>query len=64
MESKKIDKKEEVSMMFLDDEVVFNNDEELALHIYQRFNICRDTLEDMPAFKEHLYCLFHTEEEK
>lgn len=63
METKK-QEKDEISMMFLDDEVVFKNDEELALHIYQRFNICRDTLEDMPAFKEHLNCFFHVKEEK
>lgn len=33
-------------------------DEELALHIIQKFNICRDTVEEMPAFKKHLEPLF------
>ncbi len=64
MEDKKLEKKEDVSMMFLEDDIVFENDDELALHIYQRFNICRDTLEDMPAFEKHLNCLFNVKEEK
>jgi len=33
-------------------------DEELALHIIQKFNICRDTLETMPAFDQHMQPLF------
>jgi len=33
-------------------------DEELAIHIIHKFNICRDTLETMPAFDEHMEPLF------
>lgn len=33
-------------------------DQELALHIIHKFNICRDTMETMPAFDEHLQPLF------
>jgi len=33
-------------------------DEELAIHIIHKFNICRDTLETMPAFDEHREPLF------
>ena len=40
------------------------SDEELALHIIHRFNICRDTLETMPAFDEHLEPLFFKVKEK
>lgn len=53
-----------VSRMFskIDDRLL--SDEELALHIIHKFNICRDTLESMPAFDEHLQTLFHKEKEK
>ena len=33
-------------------------DEELAIHIIHKFNICRDTLDTMPAFDEHRDPLF------
>ncbi len=55
-------KKDEITTMFED--VDFSSDEELALHIMQRFNICRDTIEDMPAFDKHLKPLFSLEKEK
>lgn len=58
-------KKTSVSRMFPSDENLgVLSDEELALHIYHRFNICRDTLEDMPAFDKHLENLFCKEKEK
>ena len=39
-------------------------DEELAIHIIHKFNICRDTLETMPAFDEHMGPLFSKIKEK
>jgi len=57
-----IDKKQEVTRMFNNEE--FLSDEELALHIMHRFNICRDTMETMPAFDEHMKPLFSREKEK
>ncbi len=55
-----LESKKQVSRMFKDeiDETCFFNDEELAVHIYHRFNICRDTLEDMPAFDAHIKSMF------
>ena len=47
-----------VTKMFTGKSDVMTADEELALHIIQRFNICRDTLETMPAFEEHMHPLF------
>ena len=58
------DSKETVSKMFADKKENVFTDEELALHIIQRFNICRDTLETMPAFDEHLKPLFCKEKQK
>lgn len=49
------DSDEEISRMFTDKKTC---DEELALHIFHRFNICRDTLETMPAFEQHIEPLF------
>ena len=53
-----------VSRMFskIDDKLL--SDEELALHIIHKFNICRDTLESMPAFDEHIQTLFHKGKEE
>jgi hypothetical protein len=59
-----IDFKENVSKMFTDIKGAFSSDEQLALHIIHKFNICRDTLETMPAFEEHLEPLFSKEKEK
>ena len=55
---------ENVSKMFADKKDTLSSDEELALHIIHRFNICRDTLETMPAFEEHLEPLFSKGKEK
>ena len=55
---------EKVSRMFTDKKGDFSVDEQLALHIIHRFNICRDTLETMPAFEEHLEPLFCKEKQK
>jgi len=63
MGGKKIEKKQEVTKMFTDNED-FSSDEQLAIHIMHRFNICRDTIETMPAFDEHMKPLFSKEKEK
>ena len=55
---------ENVSRMFSGKRVNLNSDEELALHIIHKFNICRDTLETMPAFDEHLTPLFSKTKDK
>jgi len=54
---------EEVSRMFSDQKKI-DFDEELALHLIHRFNICRDTLDTMPAFEKHLEPLFSRCKEK
>ncbi len=54
---------ENLSKMFAGSKLS-SSDEELALHIYHRFNICRDTMESMPAFEEHLKTLFSKNREK
>ena len=59
-----IDSKENVSKMFSDIKGSLSADEQLALHIIHKFNICRDTLETMPAFEEHLKPLFSKERDK
>ncbi len=58
------DSKENFSKMFEEKIGKLSTDEELALHIIHKFNICRDTLETMPAFEEHLEPLFSKEKEK
>ena len=58
------DSGEIVSKMFSRIDGKLLSDEELALHIIHKFNICRDTLESMPAFDEHLSTLFYKEKEK
>lgn len=63
MGGKKLNKKQDVSRMFTDDED-FSSDEQLAMHIMHRFNICRDTIETMPAFDKHMKPLFSKEKEK
>ena len=55
---------ETFSKMFVGKQVEWETDEELALHIIHKFNICRDTMETMPAFNEHLELLFSKEKEK
>ena len=55
---------ENVSRMFSGKKVDLSSDEELALHIIHKFNICRDTLETMPAFDEHLTPLFSKTKDK
>jgi len=57
------DSEENISKMFTDKKSE-SSDEELALHIFHKFNICRDTMETMPAFMEHLETLFSKEKEK
>lgn len=55
---------ENVSKMFAGKKGELTVDEKLALHIIHRFNICRDTLETMPALEEHLEPLFSKEKDK
>jgi hypothetical protein len=55
---------ENISKMFSGKKDNLSSDEELALHIIQRFNICRETLETMPAFDEHIQPLFSKVKEK
>ena len=64
MEDELLDSEGIVSRMFARKNGTIPSDEELALHIIHRFNICRDTLETMPAFEEHLEQLFSKEKEK
>ena len=54
---------EEVSCMFLEGKKIVTADEQLALFMH-RFNLDRDTVESMPAFKEHCKVLFSREIEK
>ena len=49
---------ENVSKMFTGVKGSLSADEQLALEIIHKFNICRDTLETMPAFEEHIKPLF------
>ena len=53
-----LDFDENFSKMFSGKKEGLSSDEQLALHIIHKFNICRDTLETMPAFDEHLEPLF------
>jgi len=49
---------EEFSKMFCGKKGALTSDEELAINIIHRFNICRETLETMPALEEHIEPLF------
>lgn len=64
MGEEKVDFDKDISKMFAGQRGVMSPDEELALHIIHRFNICRDTLETMPAFEQHIEPLFSKEKEK
>jgi hypothetical protein len=64
MEDELLESDNVVSRMFYDKDGKLLSDEELALHIIHRFNICRDTLETMPAFEEHIQPLFSKEMDK
>ncbi len=55
---------ENITRMFKKKSSGMTEDEELSIHIIHRFNICRDTLETMPAFDEHIQPLFSKEKEK
>ena len=58
------DYNEDITKMFTDKKDLLSSDEELALHIIQKFNIDRDTMESMPAFEEKIKPLFGQEKEK
>ena len=62
MEEEDKDNIQEVSKMFSNNKDL--SDEELALHIFQKFNIDRDTIESMPAFEGKIKPLFGIEKEK
>jgi hypothetical protein len=64
MEDGLINSKENISKMFAAKNRSLSTDEQLALEIFHRFNICEDTLETMPAFEEHLELLFLKERKK
>ena len=64
MEDELLESDDVVSKMFFGKGGKILTDEELAIHIIHRFNICRDTLETMPAFDEHLEPLFSKEKGK
>jgi len=49
------------SMMFDDDTILLNTDEDIQLHIMHRFNIDADTLDCMPACKKPLQSLLWPE---
>jgi len=53
-----------LSKMFIGKNGTCNPDEELAINIIHRFNICKETLDTMPAFEEHLNPLFFNKKEK
>ena len=55
---------EEISKMFSGKRDLLSTDEELALHIFHKFNIDRETMESMPAFEEKMKPLFDKEKEK
>jgi hypothetical protein len=58
MGSESMDFNEESSRMFSGIKTELKPDDELALYIKHKFNICRDTMESMPAFDEHMGPLF------
>jgi len=64
MDAEIFDEDEKISRMFSGKQKDLTSDEELALHIIHKFNICRDTLETMPAFDEHIHPLFNKIKEK
>jgi len=43
---------------------LISSDEELAIDIFHRFNLHRDTMETMPAFEEHLKTMFCKEKKE
>ena len=64
MEDELVNYKENISKLFAAKNSPLSADEQLALEIFHRFNICEDTLETMPAFEEHLEPLFLKERKK
>jgi hypothetical protein len=58
------EEEEEITKMFSSKKNLLSSDEELALHIFYKFNIDRDTMESMPAFEEKIKTLFGREKEK
>jgi len=64
MEDDEKDYNQEITKMFSGKNNYYSPDEKLALHIFHKFNIDRETLESMPAFEENLKSLFGREKEK
>ena len=63
MEDELVGSEENVSLMFTGKKGKSSSDEELALHIIHKFNICEDTMKTMPALEEHLKPLFLKQKE-
>lgn len=49
------------SKMFSDDASFLTTDEDIALHVFHRFNIDKDTMETMPAMDVPLKSIFWSE---
>ncbi len=64
MEEEVLDSDQNISKMFKGKNGTCTPDEELAINIIHKFNICKDTLDTMPAFKEHINPLFFNKKEK
>lgn len=58
-----LDFNKEINWMTSEKKRELTPDEELALCIKHKFNICRDTMETMPAFDEYIKSLFLKKEE-
>ena len=58
-----IDFNEDITWMVSGKKRELKSDEELAICIKHKFNICRDTMETMPAFDEYIKSLFLKKEE-
>ena len=53
-----IEESDEISRIFLKGNLAMSSDEQLAFFMH-RFNLDRETVEDMPAFEEHCRSLFN-----
>ncbi|MEF8848661.1 MAG: hypothetical protein V5A68_05950 [Candidatus Thermoplasmatota archaeon] len=62
MDKKNLTPQNKLNSNNLGDEEVLDLDDQLAIDIIHKFNIPRNTVENMPAFKEHISTLFLDEE--
>lgn len=58
-----IEEADVISRLFLKGNLALSSDEQLAFFM-NRFNLDRETVEDMPAFQEHCKLLFNKDIEK